>query len=121
MVRMMGMMKLRCVNHVAGLGILAPRRLRDLDAARAGYNRRLVVVLCTPRFFDAIFFLLLHFRFRFLHIYIHIMSRFRFNDRKANLIVRFRDDSILGESSFNNFSIQRTSLKTIEILKRNNV
>ena len=71
MVRMMGMMKLRCVNHVAGLRILAPRRLRDLDAARAAYNRRLVVLCFARRFFDAIFFLLLHFRFRFLYIFIY--------------------------------------------------
>lgn len=82
------MMKLRCVNHVAGLGILAPRRLLDLDAARAAYNRRLVV-LCTRGFFDAIFFLLLHFRFRFLLcilcIYIYYNITFSLTIRKADL------------------------------------
>lgn len=65
-VRMMWMMKLRCVNHVAGLGILALGWLRDLGVTRGGDAR---VVLCSRGILDCVLFLLLlHFRLRFLMI-----------------------------------------------------
>lgn len=66
MVRMMRMMKLWCVNHVASLRILAPGWLRDLDVARGGNSR---FTLCTRGLFRGVLFLLLHFRLRFLRKY----------------------------------------------------
>lgn len=68
---MMGMMKLRCVNHVAGLGILAPGWLRDLAVTRGGDGR---VVLYTCGVCGNILFLLLllHFWLCFLIINLYI-------------------------------------------------